>query len=479
MKRLFKKLAGLMMGLLAVAGLAGLGAADVTKADATKGAGDEIWSMTGTMTGWSVSAKTYTFTYNNSRYELKVNLAANDEFKIIYNYSSWDIGYGQNTGGGISTYLSNSGGNFKVKTAGYYLLIVKDDNVHNYGDKSYGFSIEVCEEELASYSVTYYDGATVKKSETLEEGTAIQCPLYEKEGYMLEGWYTDANLTNKFEKGSQIKSDLNLYANYVKTDSYVVYFDAGTWTTVNAHIWSDDVVSGTEWPGVAMTNVAGTSFYYYEMPVEKSYDRIIFNTSSGSTQTVNIDLVHSSKIYSLGAKDTTETAKYTVNSVDSSKVVAHINGEVVNVADHFAGFTGNVTATTTGFSSLALTKNGWALTNLPENADLQAAFEAYMSSVDTCDDFVNVDAYIELAAGLDTSVTISDNGGEVTIANKLEYMKTYKAWKAAHPNENNLGSNLLTNLTSSNNTLIVLIVGLLGLTAVGVYYFLNKKKFAK
>ena len=102
-----------------------------------------------------------------------------------------------------------------------------------------------------------------------------------------------------------------------------------------------------------------------------------------------------------------------------------------------------------------------------------------MSSVDTCDDFVNVDVYIELAAGLDTSVTISDNGGEVTIANKLEYMKTYKAWKASHPNENNLGSNLLTNLTSSNNTLIVLIVGLLGLTAVGVYYFLNKKKFAK
>ena len=126
---------------------------------------------------------------------------------------------------------------------------------------------------------------------------------------------------------------------------------------------------------------------------------------------------------SLGAKDTTETAKYTATSTTTlSKLVAHINGEVVNVNEHL-GYTGSVTATSTGYSVLSLTINGWALTEAPADADKQAAFEAYMASVDTCTEHENVADYIALAEGLNTSVTISDNGGDVTIAEKLAYME--------------------------------------------------------
>ena len=46
-------------------------------------------------------------------------------------------------------------------------------------------------------------------------------------------------------------------------------------------------------------------------------------------------------------------------------------------------------------------------------------------------------------------------------------------------NTEGLSSNLLSNITSSNNILIILVVGLLGLTSILGYYFLNKKKYAK
>ena len=62
----------------------------------------------------------------------------------------------------------------------------------------------------------------------------------------------------------------------------------------------------------------------------------------------------------------------------------------------------------------------------------------------------------------------------VTLINKLEYMETHKPTS----NSEGLSSNLLTNITSSNNTIFVLVVGLLGLISIAGYYFLNKKKYS-
>ena len=63
----------------------------------------------------------------------------------------------------------------------------------------------------------------------------------------------------------------------------------------------------------------------------------------------------------------------------------------------------------------------------------------------------------------------------VSLEDKLAYMEHINL---INTNSEGLSSNLLSNLTSSNNTLIVLIVGLLGLTSILGYYFLNKKKYS-
>ena len=125
----------------------------------------EKWSAIGTISGSSWN-KDFPLTYDSvdDRYELEIALTAGNEFKIRLN-NAWatSIGYGGNTGAGISTYLSKSGENFKVTTTGNYVLWVKDDNVKNYGDKSYGFGIDKAA-EVVYHTVTHYnsDGSVLE-----------------------------------------------------------------------------------------------------------------------------------------------------------------------------------------------------------------------------------------------------------------------------------------------------------------------------
>ena len=64
-------------------------------------------------------------------------------------------------------------------------------------------------------SIRYYDQNTVIKTELVDQGTAltpIDAP--EKEGYVFSGWYTDSEFKNKFEDGTAVSENLNLYAKY-------------------------------------------------------------------------------------------------------------------------------------------------------------------------------------------------------------------------------------------------------------------------
>ena len=131
----------------------------ILPAKATKGAGDETWYLLGTRNNWAHNEYPLVYTEANGQayYLLEIELEANEEFKIS-NGTDW-VGYGGNTGGGIGTYLSQvSGGNFKVKEAGKYIVSIKDDNVAAYGDKSYGFNIFEAEWYLSYYK----DEAEVK-----------------------------------------------------------------------------------------------------------------------------------------------------------------------------------------------------------------------------------------------------------------------------------------------------------------------------
>lgn len=631
MKRLFKKLAGLMMGLLAVAGLAGLGANSEAPVKA-EAAGTQKWSMIGSVLGsnWD---KDHALTYNSStsRYEITAKLNKNEVFKFRLN-NDWT---GQIGAGGKQfnkTYFSGSDGNdiVVVKTANY-LLWIKDDNVQNYDDKSYGWGAEeIIEVVDQTYNVTYLDennevyaqkeigifeeidytftdktyslnkwvledgsaipdkltgditvkptkvytwslcgtvlggswdnavplyydtesdsfiseelilnaneefkirkgeswteslgmpaclgdetlvsgdgnakiiktstyvitlkeskwtiaeivgeqsfivnyyndanGEPIKTIEVYEDGIAPLDFVYQENNKFL-GWYLDAGLTQACSTAPTVVGDLNLYGKYVPCHDYTIYIKATS--ALNVYAWNS--VNGqvnAVWPGEASTLIAD-GVYAYTVQGEYGYDQVIFNDGTGQTA----DLSLSASVY-------TVAADWNYTSVEATQVVAHIENDVIDLADVVPALgldAGTHTATTTSVGYSVISWNEGTLT-LDSQAyaaeeEKQSALEAYMANVDTCAVFANVDAYTELAAGLDTSVTISDKGGEVTIADKLAYMATLNSTDEAP-----IESNLLSNITSTNNIAIVLIVGLLGLTAVGAYYFLNKKKFAK
>lgn len=469
MKKLFKKLAGLMMGLLAVAGLAGFNASKSVVASAlevnTKDDSQEKWSVVGTFEGgtaWENDVElNYVSTYD--RYEVKISLNAGDKFKIRLD-KNWgtSIGWDGNTGGYIDTYLSNDGGNFKVKTTGTYILWVVDDNVKNYGEKSYGFGIG------KSCTVVHYrNDNNILSTEYIAESSAYNPKFEDVEGFRLEGWYTEPELVNKFEKATAITTDLDLYPKYVEAEDYTAYFydiENVLGSNVYAYMYRDSTDGGNNasWPGIEMEKDAN-GCWKIGIDASQTYTKIIFNDNDGA-QTDNIEIVDNPlNVYVMG-----EIKSNNRYDASSNIVIAAIKGEndVAETGYYLKDSDGNLT-------------NG---TSFIANEQKQKAFEQYMTNVDTCTSCDNVAEYNKLADGLDTSVEIEDEDGEnntikVLIKDKLAYMEVYKASKDAEKGTS--GINILGNISSSNNIAIVLVVGLLGLTAVGAYYFINKRKYAK
>ena len=66
-------------------------------------------------------------------------------------------------------------------------------------------------------TVTFKDGETVVNEQIVHKDNTVTSYQYEKEGYNLNGWYADADLTKKFDFNVGITSDITLYA---KMDPY-------------------------------------------------------------------------------------------------------------------------------------------------------------------------------------------------------------------------------------------------------------------
>ena len=67
------------------------------------------------------------------------------------------------------------------------------------------------------FEVSFYDGETMVSTETYESGTnlsEIVKPELTKQGYYLEGWYQDSELTQKFEFNGTLDGNINLYAKW-------------------------------------------------------------------------------------------------------------------------------------------------------------------------------------------------------------------------------------------------------------------------
>lgn len=474
MKRNFFKLSALLLGLCASVGF--FGNKDIETAKAA--GGDEKWGLVGSFapSGWA-DGQDIPFTWNSatSRYELTYTLNAGDQFKMRTN-GKWgvEIGWGRNTGGGISTYLSNSGGNFKVKTTNTYLLKI-EDNVTTWGDKSYGFSIETATVE--KHTITYYNGATVIKTvEAPDDGNKYYAEFVYQEGYRLEGWYTDAALTQPYNPAA-LTADLSLYGKYVAAENFGLYMkNTPKWSKVNVYLWNGTANVNNNWPGVAMTAVEGTDYYYTEIDGAYGYDHIIFNDSSA--QTVDLDLADKTVCYVLGEKDA--NGHYTATAAEVRKVIAYVPGDVYAYED--LGYTGD-TATGTGFATISFDKGA---VTVKENdpsitaSEKEAALIERIAKVDTCTEYAKHAVYRNLVtvSGIEgaLSLTVTDAGGDVTIGDKLAYMEYLDGYHA----EAAATTSTHTILAGQSSSLwFVILIGVLGLGSVLGYYFLSKKRFSK
>lgn len=72
---------------------------------------------------------------------------------------------------------------------------------------------------VSSYIVKFNtNGGTEVKNAIVGMGEKVKAPVTTKEGYVLKGWYTDAELTQAFDFNKSIKSDITLYAAWVEDD---------------------------------------------------------------------------------------------------------------------------------------------------------------------------------------------------------------------------------------------------------------------
>ena len=106
------------------------------------------------------------------------------------------------------------------------------------------------EPETPVFTVTYYDGTIVLKTEEVEEGShATYWEPEAKEGMEFSDWYVDAGLNRVFDfEGEAITADRNLYAGYVAVGTD----DTRTWAIVGSG--QGDILSSSAW-GTVITDV--------------------------------------------------------------------------------------------------------------------------------------------------------------------------------------------------------------------------------
>ena len=115
------------------------------------------------------------------------------------------------------------------------------------------FAFTACtppEEDETTFTVTYYDGTTVLKTEEVEEGGyATYWEPEDKDGMEFSDWYVDAGLNRVFDFETEaITADRNLYAGYVTVGAE----DTRTWAIVGNG--QGDILSSSAW-GTVITDI--------------------------------------------------------------------------------------------------------------------------------------------------------------------------------------------------------------------------------
>ncbi len=130
-----------------------------------------------------------------------------------------------------------------------------------------------------NFSVTYYNGDTAIKTETVENNGALwNAKGYE--GLYFGGWYTDKALTTIYPSMNGEVFDLTLYGKFYETDSDLVMngFDSTNTTgddKLDVFYTQGDVVNDEAWKG-------GYAFYLYDPVTENG--NVVFNATAGWQQ---------------------------------------------------------------------------------------------------------------------------------------------------------------------------------------------------
>lgn len=75
------------------------------------------------------------------------------------------------------------------------------------------------------YTVSFYDGDTLLKEESVEEGKAAEASQEKKEGYSFGGWFADAALTTAADLSS-VTANVKVYAKYTIITYSVTFYSA-------------------------------------------------------------------------------------------------------------------------------------------------------------------------------------------------------------------------------------------------------------
>lgn len=196
------------------------------------------------------------------------------------------------------------------------------------------------ETELTKYEINYHDyEGNVVKTEEVNENTEFNPYFFEREGYRLEGWYTEAALENKVVKGTLVTSDMDLYPSYVQAEDYTILFsdkDGLLGSSINAYMWREDYdgSNAAAWPGSAMTLTPVGELYSMTIDASKTYSRIIFNDGSG--QTTNVVLSYGPSLYTVTSETDSETkflvdvAELDAAYLDSNLMASDVEGRCVD-----------------------------------------------------------------------------------------------------------------------------------------------------
>ena len=109
-------------------------------------------------------------------------------------------------------------------------------------------------------SVTYMVDGEVAKSASLDGFSEVN-GFYrpQKTGYTFEGWYVDANLTEKFSSPSQIKENLVLYAKFTRKSFVVDFFGEDGTLLDSQNVWYGESATAPQAPEVSGKKFVGWS----------------------------------------------------------------------------------------------------------------------------------------------------------------------------------------------------------------------------